>query len=180
MRVEQAEQAERARQLMALEQERHQQEMALRKAEVAKKRPKWMMAVTGLALALATVLVVMTVKALAHSDDAEVAKTKSDAVAEKARQDAEKMRDELNRLEANLRDLDGKVDLAIKRVAAAQTAAEAKAAGDEVKRLAREKSEANAAAAKLRYEQELKKRLEGVHGVCTGDSICRDTFNKSK
>ncbi len=180
LRVEQAEQAERARQQIALDQERYQHEMELRKAEVAKKRPRWMMAVTGLALTLAAVLVVMTVNALAHSDDAEVAKTKSDAVAENARKEADKMRDELDRLEANLHDLDGKVDVAIKRVAAAQTAAEAKAAGDEVKRLAREKSEAKAAAAKLRADQELKKRLEGVRNVCTGDSICRDAFNKSK
>lgn len=178
LRFEQAEQAERARQQIALEQERHQQEMALRKAEVAKKRPKWMMAVTGLALSLAAVLVAMTINAIGHSDDAEEAKTRSDAVAANARLEADKMRDELNRLESNLHDLDGKVDLAIQRVAAAQTAAEAKAAGDEVKRLARDRAAANAAAADFRRKEELRKRMEGVKNVCTGDSICRDAFNK--
>ncbi len=178
LRFEQAEQAERARQQIALEQERHQQEMALRKAEVAKKRPKWMMAVTGLALSLAAVLVAMTINAIGHSDDAEEAKTRSDAAAANARLEADKMRDELNRLESNLHDLDGKVDLAIQRVAAAQTAAEARAAGDEVKRLARDRAAANAAAADFRRKEELRKRLEGVKNVCTGDSICRDAFNK--
>ena len=178
LRFEQAEQAERARQQIALEQERHQQEMALRKAEVAKKRPKWMMAVTGLALSLAAVLVAMTINAIGHSDDAEEAKTRSDAVAANARLEADKMRDELNRLESNLHDLDGKVDLAIQRVAAAQTAAEARAAGDEVKRLARDRAAANAAAADFRRKEELRKRMEGVKNVCTGDSICRDAFNK--
>lgn len=178
LRVEQAEQAERARQQIALEQERHQQELELRKAEVAKKRPTWMMAVTGLALALATVLVVMTVNAIGHSDEADDARARSNAVAEKARQDADKMRDELTRLETNLRELDGKVDVAIKRVAAAQTQAEAKAAGEEMKRLARERADANAAAAEFRRKEELRKRREGVKTVCTTDSICRDEFNK--
>ena len=50
MRVESAEAAERARQQAALEQSRMQQEMDLRRAEVAKKRPTWMLVVTGLAL----------------------------------------------------------------------------------------------------------------------------------
>ena len=178
LRVEQAEQAERARQQIALEQERHQQELALRKAEVAKKRPTWMMAVTGLALALAAVLVVMTVNAIGHSDDAEDAKSRSEAVAEKARQEAEKMRDELTRLETDLRELDGRVDVAIKRVAAAQTQAEARAAGEEMKRLAKEKRDAQIRAAELKAKRDYEIRIGGVKSVCTGDAICRETFNK--
>lgn len=178
LRVEQAEQAERARQQMALEQERHQQEMELRKAEVAKKRPKWMMAVTTLALALAAVLVVMTVKAFAKSDEADDARIRADEIAEKARLEAEKMRDELGKLEVNLREIDGKVDDAIKRVTLAQTQAEAKAAADDFKRMQQKKADAAAAAAELRRKLEHQKRMEGATNICTTDSVCRDTFNK--
>jgi len=50
MRVESAEATERQRQQAALEQQRLQQEMELRRAEVAKKRPTWMLAVTDFKL----------------------------------------------------------------------------------------------------------------------------------
>jgi colicin import membrane protein len=178
LRVEQAEQAERARQMMALEQERQQQEMELRRAEVAKKRPKWMMAVTGLALALAAVLVVFTVKAIASSDEALTAKEQSDLVAKKASDEAEKMRAELDKLETDLRALDGNLKVALDKVAIAQTKAEADAAAKEVKRIAKEKADANAAAAAIRRKQELDKRMGGAGPVCTGSSICREDFNK--
>src|SRR3954469_16021543 len=46
MHVEAAEAAERARLAAALEQERTAQEMELRRAEIAQKRPRWMVAVT--------------------------------------------------------------------------------------------------------------------------------------
>ena len=50
MRVEAAEAAERMRLQAAIEQQRMQEENELRRAEIAKKRPTWMLAVTGFAL----------------------------------------------------------------------------------------------------------------------------------
>ncbi|HEY5927364.1 MAG TPA: hypothetical protein VIV11_37025, partial [Kofleriaceae bacterium] len=50
MRVEAAEAAERARFTAALEQQRMQEEHELRRAEIAQKRPTWMLVVTGMAL----------------------------------------------------------------------------------------------------------------------------------
>lgn len=180
LRVEQAEQAERARQMMALEQERQQQEMELRRAEVAKKRPKWMMAVTGLALALAAVLVVFTVKAIASSDEAQTAKEQADLVAKKAADEAERMRIELDKLETDLRALDGNLKVALDKVAIAQTKAEADAAAKEVRRIADEKRTAQARAAKLEADRLYQIRIGGLKNVCTGDAICRDDFKKAK
>lgn len=178
LRVEHVEQAERERQQVALEQERHAQEIELRKAEVANKRPRWMMTVTSLALALAAVLVVFTVKAVAASSEADDKRKVSEEAALKAEADVEKMRLELVGLETNLRELDGKVDLAIKRVAEAQTKAEATAAAGEVKRLANEKREAAIRAAELKAQRDLKLRLDGVKNICTRDSVCRENFKK--
>jgi hypothetical protein len=94
LRVEAAEQAERARQMMALEQERTQQEMELRRAEVKQKRPTWMVAVTGLALVLACVLVVFTAKAIASSNESDQARIEADRQADQAARssDAERAR----------------------------------------------------------------------------------------
>ena len=62
MRVESAEATERQRQQAALEQSRLQQEMEIRREEVSKKRPTWMLAVTGLAVLMAVGLVFFAIK----------------------------------------------------------------------------------------------------------------------
>ncbi len=175
LRVEQAEAAERARQQAALEQERHQQEMELRKAEVAKKRPKWMIAVTAMALACATVLAVLTVNAIAASNEADRAREESIRLAKQKEDEVEGMRQQLVKLEGDLKALDANLAVALDKVAIAQTKAEAAAAAAEVKRLAREKREAQALAYKIEQERLRKIREGGVHNVCTTGAICRDT-----
>src|SRR5688500_2053360 len=78
MRVESAEASERARQQAALEQSRMQQEMELRRAEIAKKRPTWMLAVTGLALVAAVALIFFAINRMRESDEAGEAKRKAE------------------------------------------------------------------------------------------------------
>src|SRR5678816_2078702 len=68
MRVESAEATERQRQQAALEQQRLQQEMELRRAEIAKKRPTWMLAVTGIALVGVVLAIVLIVKFQSATD----------------------------------------------------------------------------------------------------------------
>src|ERR1043165_6694562 len=68
MRVEAGEAAERQRHQAALEQSRLQQEMELRRAEVAKKRPTWMLAVTGIALVGAVGLIFFAVNRMRESE----------------------------------------------------------------------------------------------------------------
>src|SRR5436190_21839258 len=81
MRVEAGEAAERQRHQAALEQTRLAQEMELRRAEVAKKRPTWMLAVTGFALVAAIALVFFAVNRMRQSDADNAAKPKAEEVA---------------------------------------------------------------------------------------------------
>lgn len=177
LRVEAAEAAERARQQIALEQERSQQEMELRKAEVAKKRPTWMVAVTGLALALAVVLVVFTVKALAASDEANQAQIIAERDARQAEEEAAKMRAELDKMSVALADLDGKVKVAIEDVIKAEGKAATDAAAARLKKLRAEQIAQQQAMDEYRRKQELKKRLDGTKNIkiCDSGAICRDT-----
>jgi hypothetical protein len=174
MRVEATEQAERARQTMVLEQERAQQEMALRRAEVAKKRPTWMVAVTGLALVLACVLVVFTVKAMAASNESDQARIESERQAEVKRLEVEAMRKELDKIEANLKALDVKVTSALDRVAAAQTQADRIAAANDLKRAQKEKFDEQVRLNKIRLDKWNADRVRPVT-VCDGQAICKNT-----
>ncbi len=175
LRVESAEAAERARQQMILEQERSQQEMELRRAEVAKKRPTWMVAVTGLALVLATVLVVFTVKALGASDDANEQRTQAEKIAKEKQEETAAMHRELEKIEANLKVLDGKVAAAIDQVVAASGKAAIDAAAVNLKKLRAEQADQAYRAEKYRIEKALAERLKGVHDVCAGQSVCKGT-----
>src|SRR6185312_14933614 len=71
MRVEAGEAAERQRNQAALEQQRLQQEMELRRAEVAKKRPTWMLAVTGFAIVAAIGLIFFAIQRKQAADEAD-------------------------------------------------------------------------------------------------------------
>jgi hypothetical protein len=175
LRVEAAEQAERARQMMALEQERTQQEMALRRAEVAKKRPTWMVAVTGLALLLVCVLVVFTVQAVAASNESDKARIESERLAEIKRLEVVAMRAELDKIETNLGVLDGKVQQALLRLEKAKTEADRIAAAADFKRLQREKYDENARFEKIRQDAWNKKRTETVKVdiECQNNSISK-------
>src|SRR5882762_4402638 len=73
MRVESAEAMERQRVQAALEQQRLQHEMELRRAEVAKKRPTWMLAVTGVALLAAIGLIVIAWQAWQRKSESDAA-----------------------------------------------------------------------------------------------------------
>ena len=99
MRVESAEAAERQRQQAALEQQRLAQEMELRRAEVAKKRPTWMLAVTGLAVVGVVVAIILIVKAQSSESAAQEAKRKAEAAAEVARKEADEAKAEVDKLD---------------------------------------------------------------------------------
>ena len=128
MRVESTEATERQRHQAAIEQQRLQQEMELRRAEVAKKRPTWMLAVTGLAVVGAVVLAYVGVTAY-HSSQEDKAK------AEQARRDkdeyakqVQKLKDDVEKSQRDLDDISGKVDKAVSDVANAKNAPDIAAA----------------------------------------------------
>ena len=117
MRVESAEATERQRQQAAPEQQRLQQEMELRRAEVAKKRPTWMLAVTGIALIAAVGLVFFAIQRMRASDEAEVAKVKAEQIAAQASKDAKEAQESVERLQKDAEAMSKKVDTAVDALA---------------------------------------------------------------
>ena len=163
LRVESAEASERARQQAALEQQRLHQEMELRRAEVAKKRPTWMLAVTGLAVVGAIVLSIVGVMAYRSSqedkqraDQAQKEKDEYAAQVKKLEQDVEKAQHDLD-------DISTKVDKAVADVAAAQDAVQLKAAQERLAELQREKADMNARLAAAKAAAEKAERAKGIH-----------------
>jgi colicin import membrane protein len=175
LRIEATEAAEAARQRMLLEQERSQQEMALRRAEVAKKRPTWMVALTAFALVAAAVLVVFTVRAFTESDKSDEARVIAENKAHQAEIDAENSRIELEKITQNLKDLDGKVTVALANLEKARDKASKDAAEKEIRRLRDQQIKDQQRQADLQRQRELQKRLDGVKKVCDSGAICKDT-----
>lgn len=123
MHVEAVEATERARLAAALEQERTVQELDLRRQEVAKKRPTWMIAVTIGAVLAAGALTWFGIDRYEQSQAALAEKDKADREAKAAREDAEASRVRLASLEGDLAVLDQKVSAAMDQVIAATDAA---------------------------------------------------------
>jgi DNA repair exonuclease SbcCD ATPase subunit len=163
MRVESAEAAERARQQAALEQQRLQQEMELRRAEVAKKRPTWMLAVTGIAIVGVIIAIIVGVKAYSQSqEDAE----KRQAAERASEEYGKQVKEAQARIEKAQHDLDdnaAKVDKAIADVGAAQDAVALKAAQSRLQELQREQAEMRQRVAEAKAAAEKAQRAKGVH-----------------
>jgi dTMP kinase len=71
LRIAAGEAAERSRAALELEARRLTEETALRRAEIARRRPRWMVAVTGIALAAATALAVFAIDRSRQADEAD-------------------------------------------------------------------------------------------------------------
>src|SRR4029078_10473798 len=96
----------------ALEQQRLKHEMELRRAHVAKTRPTWMLAITGIALVAAVGLIFFAVQRKRESDAAAVTaqqgeedKTNAEAVAKEAQ-------DRVDRLARDMKDQDDRLTAA--------------------------------------------------------------------
>jgi len=109
LRVEAAEASERARHQAALDQERLHAELALRRAEVARKRPTWMLAVTACAVILGGALVWFAVQTQRASDDADRARVLAVADKEKAQAESREAGAQLDRIQHELDELDRRV-----------------------------------------------------------------------
>ncbi|HTL36532.1 MAG TPA: hypothetical protein VL326_25540 [Kofleriaceae bacterium] len=162
MRVEAGEAAERQRHQAALEQSRLQQEMELRRAEVAKKRPTWMLAVTGIALVGAVGLIFFAVNRMRDSEAADARRKKAEAEAAQAVKDANDAKDKLDRIMKDLDDLDTKVGAAVSAVADAQNDADRASAKQRLIALQKEQYDMKQRAAAARAAAEKAERLKGV------------------
>lgn len=169
MRVEAAAAAEHARQVAILTAEREAREHELRRAEVAQKRPTWMVVVTGAAVALAGVLVWFALdkaSASAESDRARGRAEQEKLAAIEAQKDAEL---EMEGFRQELEELDIRVAEAKEMLAAAQTAADRKAAQAEVDKREAILKKKRVDQAKLDDAIRKKKRVERIDfGKCAG------------
>ncbi len=163
MRVESAEAAERQRHQAALEQQRLQQEMELRRAEVAKKRPTWMLVVTGLALVAAVGLIFFAIQKMNQSEQDTKAKQEAERIAEQAAKDAKEAQDKVARLSNDLIDLGHKVDQATDALAAAQNDADRQAARAKLDQLRKERAEMEQHIAEAKAAAAKAERAKGVH-----------------
>ncbi len=175
LRVEAAEAAEHARQMMALHEARTVQELEIRRAEVAKQRPTWMLAVTGLALVAAAVMVWLAIASRSASAKADEDRAIAQEVADKAKRDAEASKVALEQVDREVKDLAVKTAAAMVKVAAAQTKADRDAANIQLQRLQHDQFLA------ARHAQDVRdaasKAARGARVIvdeeCTRNSVCK-------
>jgi colicin import membrane protein len=163
MRVESAEAMERQRVQAALEQQRLQHEMELRRAEVAKKRPTWMLAVTGAALVLTALLVIFVVRAIGQKQEAEEVAVQAKQIADKAVKDAQAAQDRVAQLDREFQDLNKGLNDAQSAVSAAKTVADRESAQNRLNELRNQKLEMERRIQKAKDDAATAERRKGVH-----------------
>jgi len=124
MKVEAAEAAERARYAAELEQQRQFQEAELRRAEIAKKRPRWMIAVTGVAVAAGLALGYMAIQSAHEAELAAEQQKAAEHDKQVAKEQAAQARVELAELEKSLDGSTAKLDELTRALTAAQNDAD--------------------------------------------------------
>jgi colicin import membrane protein len=163
MRVESAEAMERNRNQAALEQQRLEQEMAFRRAELAKKRPTWMLAVTGLALVAAIGLVFFAVQRKRESDAASAVAEKAEANAKAAEEVAKAAKERVDKLDSDMKAQNEQLESAQVAVKNAKSANDLRAAQDNLDRLRQQKFEMEQRIAAARAASAKAERAKGVH-----------------
>ena len=162
MHVEAAEATERARLAAALEQERTAQELDLRRQEVAKKRPTWMIAVTIGAVLAAGGLTWFGIGRYNASQQAIADKDAADRDAAAARKEADDAIAALAAMDAQLQDLDKRVGDAIDKIIVANDVATRLAAKKNLEKLRAEEAELQAKREKERQRLDHIKRVQKV------------------
>lgn len=163
MRVESAEAMERQRNQAALEQQRLQHEMELRRAEVAKKRPTWMLVVTGFALVAAIGLVFFAVQRKHESDAAELSAKQAEDERVKAVAIAKEAKERVDRLDADMKSQNDRLAAADAALKIAVTDADRKNAQKNLDALRQQKFEMEQRIAAARSQAVKAERAKGVH-----------------
>jgi hypothetical protein len=162
MRVEASEAAERARHQGELERSRMEQEMDLRRAEVAKKRPTWMLVVTGFALIAAVALIFFAIQKMQQSDEDTKKKEIAEHEAQTAVNQAKDAQDKLDKVTKDLEDLNDKVGTAVNAVVAAQNDADRASAKSKLLQLQQEQADMRARVQAAKDAAALAVRKAGV------------------
>ncbi len=176
LRVAAAEASERVRLDAALASEREAGERALRREAIARQRPRWMVAVTIVALIAA---VALGISAVGHEREAELAQQR-EAAAQLARDqaiaDSHHAQDELAQLDSRLDGLHETIKLATTQLAGAKQAADREAAQNAITEARRKLAEAERARAEAKRRHDEAIRKGGIHAEGCAQTVlgCMD------
>jgi hypothetical protein len=163
LRVESAEAMERQRQQAAAEQHRLHQEMELRRAEVAKKRPTWMVAVTVGAVLLTIGLGIFAVQRMNQAAHDREAAAQAQRDKDEAVRVAQEAQDRVDKLSKDMKDQDDRLNSADQALRTARTEADRQKAQDELNRLRQQKFEMEKRIQDARNAAAKAERNKGVH-----------------
>ena len=176
MRVQAAEAAERARFTATLEQQRMQEELELRRQEVAKKRPTWMLAVTGLAMVAAVGLGFYAYQRNQDQQRAEASEQAAIRQKQIAVEEAQRAKQELDRLAKQMEEQDARIAKAQELLLAAQTQADRDRIAADIRKANQEKANIRAAQRKAEDAAAAAARAGGAHVdeclTASAGSIC--------
>lgn len=162
MRVEAIQATERERLQTAIEQQRTAEEMELRRAENARKRPTWMVAVTGAALVATIAFGWYAVEQASERDHFKAQQLRADQDKLEAQRVAQEARVELERLGKQMDELDAQIAKAQQALLVAETKAESDRAAVEIREANRRRIEAKRHRDELEQKLWKKKRNEKV------------------
>ena len=154
MRVEATEASERARWQAQLEQDRLAQEMDLRRAEVAKKRPRWMLAVTSVAAVAAMGLGWYALDRSQSARRSEQLARVAELEKQKAKDAARDAQDKLDGVMQSMAELDAQIAAAQAALTQDEDAAGLKRASDALAEAYRKKADAQRRADELRRKKD--------------------------
>ena len=172
LRVQAEEAAERARLQAQLDEQRMHGELEIRRIEVAKKRPTWMVVVTALAFAAACGLTWFAVERSRAKAIADQKKTVAELAAKQAQEEQAAMGKKLDELKLAIDEQDKLLTKATQSLIAAQSKADIAKAKADIDAANKAKSIAKQKAWDLEQERLRKERLKPVDvHECTGTAV---------
>lgn len=172
LRVQAEEAAERARLQAQLDEQRMREELELRRVEVAKKRPTWMIVVTALAFVAACGLTWFAVQRSREKAVAEEKRIAAEFAAKQAADDQAEMAKKLDELKLAIDEQDKLLTKAQQSLIAAQTKADIAKAKADIDAANKAKALAKQKAWELEQERIRKERLKPVDvHECVGTAV---------
>jgi len=176
MRVEATEAAERARLMAQLEERRMAEELDLKRAEVAKKRPTWMLVVTSIAAIAAVGLTLFAVDSMRDRDAANKGQQQALLEQNKAKEELRAFQVQMAALQADVDKFDTKLTDLTNKLTAAQTKADRDRVANEIAAAREERRQAQAKLDKAAADKAHADRVKRVDVTgCTNTALgCLD------
>jgi hypothetical protein len=161
-RIDAAAAAELARQQIALEQARMEREVELRREEVARTRPTWMKAVTGLSLAAAGAMLWAALSSRAVAEDASAQARTATHARDEAREEAEQAREGLASVQREVEEHSRTIQTTLADLGRIKTQAERDALDARLRAEQQRIRDLEARREAILREQERRKRQDGI------------------